>query len=82
MKHYFESVETVLEHMGSSKNGIDPKEASLRLEKYGRNKLDEGKKKTVFGRFLDQLKDPMIIVLIVAAIIQVLPESRPTQSSY
>ncbi|UWV48505.1 calcium-translocating P-type ATPase, PMCA-type [Acetivibrio thermocellus] len=69
MKHYFESVETVLEHMGSSKNGIDPKEASLRLEKYGRNKLDEGKKKTVFGRFLDQLKDPMIIVLIVAAII-------------
>lgn len=69
MKHYFESIEAVLNQMESSKNGIDPKEASLRLEKHGRNKLDEGKKKTVFARFLDQLKDPMIIVLIVAAII-------------
>jgi len=51
MKHYFESVETVLEHMGSSKNGIDPKEASLRLEKYGRNKLDEGKKRPSLADF-------------------------------
>ncbi|HHV30216.1 calcium-translocating P-type ATPase, PMCA-type [Acetivibrio mesophilus] len=69
MKHYFESIETVLKQLGSSKNGINPTDATQRLEKYGHNKLDEGKRKTVFAKFLDQLKDPMIIVLIVAAII-------------
>ncbi|HOM03277.1 MAG TPA: calcium-translocating P-type ATPase, PMCA-type [Acetivibrio sp.] len=69
MKHYFESIETVLKQLESSKNGIESKEAAQRLEKYGPNKLDEGKKKSVIAKFLDQLKDPMIIVLIVAAII-------------
>lgn len=69
MKHYFEEIETVLKSLESSKNGIDPSQAQKRLEKYGSNKLDEGKKKSVFARFLEQLKDPMIIVLIAAAVI-------------
>lgn len=69
MKHYFEEIESVLKSQESSKNGIDPSQAQKRLEKYGHNKLDEGKKKSVFARFLEQLKDPMIIVLIAAAVI-------------
>ncbi|OPZ93832.1 MAG: Calcium-transporting ATPase 1 [Firmicutes bacterium ADurb.Bin419] len=69
MKHYFEEIEAVLKSQESSKNGIDSAQAQQRLEKYGRNKLDEGKKKSVLMRFLEQLKDPMIIVLIAAAVI-------------
>lgn len=69
MKHYFENIESVLNEQGSSKNGINPTEAMQRLEKIGHNKLAEGKKKTVLVRFLEQLKDPMIIVLIAAAIV-------------
>ncbi|HOQ01016.1 MAG TPA: calcium-translocating P-type ATPase, PMCA-type [Acetivibrio clariflavus] len=69
MKHYFEEIETVLKSQESSKNGLDPSQAQKRLEKFGKNKLDEGKKKSVFVKFLEQLKDPMIIVLLVAAVI-------------
>jgi len=69
MKHYFEEIESVLKSQESSKNGIDASQAEKRLEKFGHNKLDEGKKKSVFVKFLEQLKDPMIIVLIVAAVI-------------
>lgn len=69
MKHYFEEIESVLKSQESSINGIDPSQAQKRLEKYGHNKLDEGKKKSVFARLLEQLKDPMIIVLIAAAVI-------------
>jgi len=69
MKHYFEEIETVLKSQESSKNGLDQSQAQIRLEKFGKNKLDEGKKKSVFVKFLEQLKDPMIIVLLVAAVI-------------
>jgi len=69
MKHYFEEIESILKSLQSSKDGIDPSQVNIRLEKYGRNKLDEGKKKSVFVRLLDQLKDPMIIVLLAAAVV-------------
>jgi len=69
MKHYFEEIETVLKSQESSKNGLDSSQAQKRLEKFGRNKLDEGKKKSAFVKFLEQLKDPMIMVLIAAAVI-------------
>ncbi|WP_010246171.1 calcium-translocating P-type ATPase, PMCA-type [Acetivibrio cellulolyticus] len=69
MKHYFEEIEAVFKSQETSKNGIDSSKAQERLEKYGRNKLDEGKKKSVLVKFLEQLKDPMIIVLIAAAVV-------------
>jgi len=69
MKHYLESIETVLDHYSTSLNGLDTSEAAHRLEKYGRNKLAEGQKKTLLARFLGQLADPMVIVLIAAAVI-------------
>jgi len=69
MKHYFEEIETVLKSQESSKNGLDQSQAQIRLEKFGKNKLDEGKKKSVFVKLLEQLKDPMIIVLLAAAVI-------------
>lgn len=69
MKYYFEEIEAVLKSHDTSKNGINPTQAQKLLEKYGRNKLDEGKKKSVLVKFFEQLKDPMILVLIAAAVI-------------
>ncbi len=69
MKHYFESVEAVLDKNNTSRNGLDASEAAERLNKYGKNKLAEGQKKTLLARLLGQLADPMVIVLIAAAII-------------
>lgn len=69
MKFYLESAEDVIREVGSSPDGISDAEAAARLEKNGKNKLDEGKKDSLLKRFFNQLKDPMIIMLIVAAAI-------------
>lgn len=69
MKHYLESVPSVFSEVKSSENGLDAALAAKRLEENGKNKLDEGKKISVFRRFLNQLTDPMIIVLLAAALI-------------
>lgn len=69
MKYYFEGIEAVFKEQGTSRKGIDTAQFEQRLEKYGKNKLDQGKKKSIVQRFLEQLRDPMIIVLIIAAAI-------------
>ncbi len=70
MKAYLEEKESVLEALGSTReNGLTLEQASERLEKNGRNKLAEGKKKSLVRRFLEQLADPMIIILLFAALI-------------
>ena len=74
MKHYLHSVDEVFEHVSSSPEGLTEAEAAKRLEANGKNKLEEGKKKSAFQRFIDQLKDPMIIILLVAAVISAVTE--------
>lgn len=69
MKYYLESAEQVFRDIKSSPDGLSAGEASKRLEENGLNKLDEGKKVSIVKRFFDQLKDPMIIILIIAAVI-------------
>ena len=69
MKEYLSSFEDVLKEQSSSPDGLSSQEAAKRLEKYGKNKLKEGKKVPLWKRFLDELADPMIIILIVAAVI-------------
>lgn len=49
--------------------GLSTEEVSNRREKYGLNELEEGKKKQLWVKFLEQFKDFMIIVLIIAAIV-------------
>ena len=63
------SYEEVIKKVNSTDNGLTNEEAKKRLEENGPNKLVEGKKKTFLGRFIEQLKDIMIIVLIIAAIV-------------
>ena len=67
MKPYLEDKEAVLKAEGSSMEGLSDAEAAARLEKYGPNKLKEGKKDSLLKKFLGELKDPMTIVLIIAA---------------
>lgn len=69
MKHYLETAEAVFEEVKSSPNGLSAAEAAARLEKNGANKLAEAKKESTLKKFFDQMKDPMIIVLLVAAVI-------------
>ena len=74
MKHYLLSTEEVFTHVASSENGLTEGEAQARLEKNGKNKLEEGKKKTMLKRVAEQLSDPMIIILIIAAVVSAITE--------
>ena len=69
MKFYLEQTESVFSQVKSSESGLSSSEAEKRLSENGKNKLKEGKKKSIFSRVMAQLSDPMIIILIVAAVI-------------
>ena len=69
MKEYLREAQDVIKEYETSENGLSSSEAAKRLEKNGKNKLAEGKKESIFHRFLMQLADPMIIILIIAAVI-------------
>lgn len=71
---YTQSEETVLAQLETSREGLTSAQAKERLAEYGRNELDEGEKRSLFMKFLDQFKDLMIIILIVAALLSVLTE--------
>ena len=66
---YLQSVKDVFKEVQSSPSGLSSKEAASRLEKYGANTLQEGKKKSLLEKFVDQFKDFMILVLLVAAVV-------------
>jgi len=66
-KTYMQSTEEVLQGLDANVGGLTTEEAKKRLEKYGPNKLKEAEKISMFRRFLNQLKDPMLIILMIAA---------------
>ena len=66
-KTYMQSTEEVLQGLDTTAGGLTTQEAEKRLEKYGPNKLKEAEKISMFRRFLNQLKDPMLIILMIAA---------------
>ncbi len=69
MQIYLQEAQAVFEQLGSSANGLTAAEAEKRLAANGKNKLDEAKKDPLIKRFFAQMLDPMVIILIVAAII-------------
>jgi len=69
VKFYLEDTERVFTEVNSTAEGLTGTEADARLEKFGHNKLKEGKKDSLIKRFFNQLTDPMIIILLVAAAI-------------
>ena len=69
MKFYCEDQTKVLSSLNTSEEGLSSAEAQKRLEANGKNKLAAAKGKSIVRRFLEQLADPMIIILLVAALI-------------
>ncbi len=69
MKFYCEDKEKVLSELNSSSEGLTTAEAAKRLEENGKNKLVAVKGKSLIRRFLEQLAEPMTIILLVAALI-------------
>lgn len=69
MKEYLSEIKQVLEEQNTNESGLSSDDAAERLSKFGPNKLDEGKKESTLHKFLMELKDPMIIILIAAAVI-------------
>ncbi len=69
MKHYLETTEAVLSEVNSTTAGLTADEAAKRLKENGENKLDEAPKPTLMARFIEQFKNPMILVLLAAAVI-------------
>ena len=70
MKEYLESKDKVLGELSSSEeSGLTAAEASSRLSQYGPNELEKEEKTPLWKRFFEQMADPMVIMLIVAAVI-------------
>lgn len=73
MKEYLKNVEEVIQEQETSKDlGLSTEEVEKRQATFGKNKLKEGKKTPLILRFLGELKDPMVLVLIAAAIISLI----------
>ena len=69
MKAYYQlSGEEVLREVNGSEEPLTKEQVSENQKKYGPNELTEGKKKTTFQIFLEQYKDFLVIILIIAAI--------------
>ncbi len=69
MKYYCKDVDVVLQKTQSTKDGLTTVEANKRLQENGKNALVAAKGKSIIRKFFEQLMDPMIIILLVAAAI-------------
>ena len=73
---YTQGEEEVLKNLDTSVDGLSTAQAKERLDAYGYNELDEGEKRSLLSKFIDQFKDLMIIILLVAAVLSIITEGR------
>ena len=66
-QEYVQTPQELIAELDTSPSGLSSEEAAARLEKYGPNKLKDAEKPTLLQRFIEQLKDPMLIILMIAA---------------
>jgi Ca2+-transporting ATPase len=79
-KDYNRSPQEVLDELHTSAQGLTPEETEARLAKHGPNKLKEAEKPSVFQRFLTQLKDPMLLILMAAAAVSAVTNALSNES--
>ncbi len=66
---YTKSSKDILEELSSKKDGLNEKEVTKRIEKYGYNEIEAKKPKTILEMVIDGLKDKMILILLLASIL-------------
>ena len=69
--YYKKDLEETIKSLNSNLNGLSTKEAQSRLAKYGYNELKENEKIPTWKLFLESFKDPLVVILLVAALIQI-----------
>lgn len=69
MSFYRKSSDETMEELNTSLNGLSSQEAAKRKERYGANELKEADRPSALQIFIDQFKDLIVIILIVAALI-------------
>ena len=69
MKYYLENIKNVLKDLNSNEEGLSNVEANKRLIENGKNRIEEAKKDGILKKIFNSLRDPMIIMLLVTAII-------------
>ncbi|MFA5466977.1 MAG: calcium-translocating P-type ATPase, PMCA-type [Candidatus Izemoplasmatales bacterium] len=73
MEFYQNEAKAVIKELSTSrKEGLSQQEIAIRQERYGKNELREKKKKTLFQMFLDQFKDFLVIILLIAALVSII----------
>ena len=77
---YQQSTQDVLASLHSSPSGLTAEEAAARLAKHGPNKLQEAPKATLLQRFFQQLKDPMLLILMAAAAVSAVTNALSGES--
>ena len=82
MKEFYSMKESeVLKNLGTKKDGLSQEKANELLQKNGKNKLAEAKKKTPLQKFFSQFKDVMIIILLIAAAVSIVMAFLENDSS-
>ncbi len=79
---YLEDIDIVLNDIKTSAQGLSNEEAQKRLSQYGPNKLAEGKQESLFHRFVKQLTEPMLIILMIAAVLSVLASALAGETDW
>ena len=82
VKYYLENIEQVLRELNSSEQGLSSQEAAQRLQKNGKNLLKEEEKRSAWRKFLDSVTDPMILMLLGAALVQVVVTILETHGDF
>ena len=76
MKQFYNQTSSeVISNLIGQAECLSSSEAASRQEKYGLNQLAEGRKKSLIQLFLEQFKDFLVIILIIAAVVSRVPQS-------
>ena len=72
MNYYTKTKEEVESLLDTCENGLTNEEALQRNQKYGLNKLTEAKKESLLKKIIAQLIDPMVLIIIIAALVSMI----------
>lgn len=69
---YQQSLDQVMDHFQTTESGLTDSQAKDHLEKYGPNELEQQDQKSTWQMFFENFKDPMVIILLIVAVIQII----------